>query len=81
MDVERQLFANMHLSSCEALISGLMHKNVDPNSINCMIAYGTILKPGSNLVALYKSVAPFNKNTYNYTGRFHDKDNSLALCF
>ena len=37
---------------------------IDPNDINCMIAYGAILKPGSNMVALYKLVAPSNKDTY-----------------
>ena len=29
-----------------------------------MISYGTILKPGCNLVVLYKLVAEFNSDTY-----------------
>lgn len=45
----------------EALISTLQEGAFDTD---CMIAYGTILKPGANVVALYKLAAPFNKETY-----------------
>ena len=42
-----------------ALISRLLDGTVDPNKVDCMIVYVTILKPGVNVVALYKLVAPF----------------------
>ena len=63
-DTEKQLFANMHLSCTEALISRLLDGTVDPSEIDRVIAYGTILKPGLNIVALCKLVAPFNSETY-----------------
>ena len=63
-DTEEQLFANMHLSSTEALISQLLNGTIDPNKVDRMIAYVTILKPGTNVIALYKLVAPFNEETY-----------------
>ena len=43
----------MHLSSMEALVSQLLDGTIDPNEVDRMIAYGTILKPGANVVALY----------------------------
>ena len=63
-DTEKQLFANMHLSSTAALIPQLLDGKINPSKVDRMIAYGTILKPGTNIVALYKLVAPFNEETY-----------------
>lgn len=63
-DCEQQLFANMHLSATNALIAQLIDGTITPKEIERVIAYGTILKPGTNYVALYKLVAPFNKETY-----------------
>ena len=49
---EKQLFANMHpVSASETLIAGLLEGKVDPSQVKRMIAFGTILKPESNLVA------------------------------
>lgn len=63
-ETEKQLFASMHLSASEAMIKGLVNGEIDPSEVKQMIAYGTILKPGSNLVTLYKLVAEFNEKTY-----------------
>ena len=57
-----QLFANMHLSATEKMVSGLLGSFIA--EVKRMIAYGTILKPRSNIVALYKLVSEFNKPTY-----------------
>ena len=56
----------MHTSASETLIAGLIEGKVDPSEVKCMISisFGTILKPGSNLVALYQLVAGLNKETY-----------------
>ena len=64
IDTEEQLFANMHLSATQTMISALIKGDVDPNKAECLIAYGTILKPASNVVMLYKMVGVFNKETY-----------------
>ena len=58
-----QLFANMHLSITEKMVSGLLEGSFIAE-VKCMIAYGTILKPRSNIVALHKLVSEFNKPTY-----------------
>ena len=63
-DTEQQLFANMHLSSTETLISQLLDGTADPNTVDYVIAYGIILKPGTNVVTPYKLVALFNEKTY-----------------
>ena len=63
-DAEQQLFANMHMSASEAVIDGLLCGEIEPSEVKRILAYGSILKPGSNLVALYKLVAEFNKDTY-----------------
>ena len=60
-DVEFQLLANMHLSASECLATALMKGSIDPDEVKKTIAYGTILKPGTNMVALYKLVSPFNE--------------------
>lgn len=54
----------MYLSASHILINGLVSGDVDPAQINRIISYGTILKPGCNLVVLYKMVAEFNCATY-----------------
>ena len=60
-EMEKQLFANMHLSASKAMITGLISGEIDPSEV---IAYGTIIKPGRNLVTLYKLVGEFNEKTY-----------------
>lgn len=54
----------MQLSSTEALISQLLDGTADPSTVDCVIAYGIILKPGTNVVTPYKLVALFNEKTY-----------------
>ena len=61
---EQQLFANMHLSATHALVDQLFDGSIKPSQVERMVAYGSILKPGFNSVALYKLVAPCNSETY-----------------
>lgn len=61
---EKQLFANMHLSAAQTMISGLIKGDIDPDKVERILSYGAILKPGCNLVALYKLIAVFNQKTY-----------------
>ena len=58
------MFANMHLSATKAMVPKLLDGTIPPDKVERLIAYGTILKPGSNYVALYKLVAPCNGATY-----------------
>ena len=59
-----QLFANMHLSASKMLHQSLKKGEIEADNLKRMIAYGTILKPGENTIALYKLVANFNEKTY-----------------
>ena len=61
---EKQLFANMFVSATQTVLSGLINGGLTSSSIERMVAYGTIMKPGTNLVLLYKLIAPFNGDTY-----------------
>lgn len=61
---EKQLFANMFVSATQAVVSGLINGGLTSSSIERVVAYGTIMKPGTNLVSLYKLIAPFNGVTY-----------------
>lgn len=63
-ETEKQLFANMHRSASEATICGLIQGDLNATRVKRMIGYGTILKPGNNIVSLYKLVAELNGNTY-----------------
>ena len=63
-DTEKQLFANMHKSASEATLVAILNGDLNPNVVNRMVAYGTILKPGTNIVTLYKLVAELNNETY-----------------
>ena len=46
------------------LHSSIIRGEIDPSRIKRVIAYRSVLKPGANIVALYKLVAEFNKETY-----------------
>ena len=61
---EQQLFANMHLSATHALVNQLFDGSIKPSQVERIVAYGSILKPGFNSVALYTLVAPCNSKTY-----------------
>ena len=62
-DTEMQLFANLHLSASQFIVTGLVEQSLSTIDI-IMMAYGLVLKPASNQVILYKLVAEFNKPTY-----------------